>query len=216
MANILVIDSSARFERSLSRQLSDAFVKSWKDQYPDYVFTFRDVAKNPPPHVTEEWIAAAFTDEADRTDTQQKVLLTSDEITQEVLDADVIVISAPMYNYGMPSTLKAWVDQVVRIGKTFSFDLSRGAKPIEPIQTGKSMVILTSSGEGNFAALGLQDHLDVHMKSASHLMGVSHHHSIRIEFQEYGDEDKRFQNSHKAALANIPSVIEAVIGEQSI
>jgi len=74
----------------------------------------------------------------------------SDILTGELVQSEIIVITTPMYNYGMPASLKAWFDQVIRINKTFSFDLARGDQPIEPIQSGKTLVILSASGEGGF------------------------------------------------------------------
>ena len=114
-----------------------------------------------------------------------------------------------MYNYGMPSALKAWIDQVIRIGRTFSFDLARGDQPIAPIVTGKTLVILCSSGEGGFGSGGAHaamNHLDPHIVTASRLFGVSEHHVIRIEYQEFGDE--RHQQSIKAAYDAIPDLVQ--------
>ena len=101
----------------------------------------RDVGVNPPPYITQDWIGAVFTPEQKRTALQQQLLAPSDELISEVEKAGIIVISSPMYNYGMPAQLKAWFDQIVRINKTFDFDLARGDKPLAPLLSGK---ILTS------------------------------------------------------------------------
>ena len=73
---------------------------------------------------------------------QQAVLSESEQLIAEVVQADIIVISSPMYNYGMPAVLKAWFDQLIRIGKTFSFDLNRGDNPLKPILKGKQVVLV--------------------------------------------------------------------------
>ncbi|MGJ3247356.1 MAG: FMN-dependent NADH-azoreductase [Elainellaceae cyanobacterium] len=209
MTTILQIDASARVTRSLSRGLTTAFAEHWQKIRPSDTWIKRDVGLNPPSAIREEWIAAAFKPVDQRTPEQVAILQESDELLAELEPADVIVIGTPMYNYAMPSALKAWIDQVIRIGRTFSFDLARGDQPIEPIQTGKILVILASSGEGGFAVGGVnaaENHLDTAIVSASRLLGVSEHHVIRIEYQEFGDD--RHQQSKKAAHVAIPQLVE--------
>ena len=209
MTTILQIDASARVTRSLSRGLTTAFAEHWQKVRPNDTWITRDVGLNPPSSISENWIAAAFKPVDQRTPEQVTALRESDELLAELEPADVIVIGTPMYNYGMPSALKAWIDQVIRIGRTFSFDLARGEQPIEPIQTGKILVILTASGEGGFELGGVhaaQNHLDTAIITASRLLGVSEYHVIRIEYQEFGDD--RHQQSKAAAYAAIPQLVE--------
>lgn len=209
MTTILQIDASARVTRSLSRGLTTAFAEHWQKVRPNDTWITRDVGLNPPSAISENWIAAAFKPVDQRTLEQVTALRESDELLAELEPADVIVIGTPMYNYGMPSALKAWIDQVIRIGRTFSFDLARGEQPIEPIQTGKILVILTASGEGGFEFGGVhaaQNHLDTAIITASRLLGVSEHHVIRIEYQEFGDD--LHQQSKAAAYAAIPQLVE--------
>lgn len=208
MATLLKIDASARVTRSLSRGLTTAFVEQWLKSRPDDPIITRDVGLNPPPAISEAWSAAAFTALEKRTLAQQEVLKVSDQLLEELEPADLIVLGTPMYNYGMPAALKAWIDQVIRIGRTFSFDLARGEQPIEPILTGKTLVILSSSGEGGFELGGVHaamNHLDPHIVTASRLLGVSDHYVIRIEYQEFGDD--RHQQSIESAYAAIPGLV---------
>lgn len=191
---ILTVNASPRFARSLSRRLSKAFIEEWTSYRPDDTILNRDVGQDPPPHITEEWIGAAFTAKESRSPMQRDVLRISDQLIDEVLVADVIVVASPMYNYGMPSHLKAWVDNVIRINRTFTFDLARGEQPIEPVQSGKVLVMLLSSGEGYFSPGELnaqRNHLDTHLQEALRLIGVSAVHTVRIEFQEFGDDRHR-------------------------
>ena len=216
MTHVLLLDASARMSRSLSRRLTTEFFNLWHGRRPDDRIVRRDLASNPPPHVTEDWITAAFVASEERSPVQRRVLEASDRLIDEVLAADVIAIGTPMYNYGMPSTLKAWVDQVVRVGRTFSFDLTRGDHPIEPIQTGKSLVVMTSSGEGGLGPNGPNaslNHLDGHLATALRLIGTSHHHTVRVEYQEFDDE--RHECSMREALASLPRVIDEVMAEQA-
>ena len=195
---ILSIQASPRSDRSLSRKLSAVFMDAWRTARPEEIVLSRDVGRSPPPHLTENWIGAAFTEGAARTAAQEEALRISDELVDEVLRSEVIVIATPMYNYGMPSHLKAWIDQVIRINRTLTFDLARGEQPIEPVQSGKRLVLLTSSGEGCFGpgeANAERNHLDTHIAHALALAGVSETHRVRIEFQEFGDD------RHKASVA---------------
>ncbi len=138
MTQILSIQASARKNRSLTRALSEDFLSAWRSHEPDVSIVTRDFTEHPPPFVTEDWIAAAFAKESDRkSEAELAVLAYSDEVIREVEAADVFVVAAPMYNYGMPAALKAWFDQVIRVNKTFTFDLARGDKPIEPVLSGK-------------------------------------------------------------------------------
>lgn len=211
MATILKIDASARIARSLSRGLTTAFTEQWLKFRPNDTVITRDVGLNPPPVVSEAWIAASFTTPKKRTPEQIEVLKISDQLIDELEPADVIVIGTPMYNYGMPAALKAWIDQVIRIGRTFSFDLARGEQPIEPILTGKTLVILLASGEGGFELGGANasmNHLDPHIVVVSRLFGVSKHHVIRIEYQEFSDD--RHQQSTQSAHGAIPGLVKQI------
>lgn len=211
MASVLHLDASARSGRSLTRALSENVVKTWKAVHPSDRVVYRDLAADPPPHITEDWIASAFHDEAKRSEAQRQTLAISDKLVDEVLAADVIVIGTPMYNYGLPSTLKTWIDNVIRIGRTFTFDLDRGEQPIEPVQTGKVLVTCMSSGEGELA-LGAQNgdlnHVDTHLEAAMRLFGCSHQRVLRIEWQEFGDA--RHERSIETAHASVPTLVREV------
>lgn len=205
--NILRIDASARISRSLTRELADRFVADWLAKSPDSDVTVRDVGKTPPPAVREDWIAAAFAGDS-RTAEQRNVLALSDRLIDEVESAELILISAPMYNYGMPSALKAWFDQVVRIDRTFSFDLSRGDRPLEPILQGKTVVALTSCGEFGFEVGGFNErsgHLLPHIRTCAKYLGADTLEHVGIEYQEFGDA--RHTASRETAFASIPDLV---------
>lgn len=199
--SVLRIDASARNERSLSRKLADKYIDALSRACPGARIVTRDVGLQPPPFITEAWIAAAFKPPQDRSPHEQAVLAVSDQLIAEVKSADLIVVASPLYNYGMPAALKAWVDQIVRVGKTFDFDLARGDFPIEPMLLGKKLVVLTSSGEFGFAPGGLrqdQDHLTSHLRTVAKYIGADTVDVIRIEYQEFGDD--RHERSKTAAF----------------
>lgn len=207
MSKILRIDSSARTSRSLTRMLADTFIRTWLSKRPQDEITRRDVGINPPPFVSEEWIAAAFA--KGRSREQEQLLALSDELIAEVAEAEFIVLAAPMYNYGMPASLKAWFDQVVRVDRTFTFDLARGDAPIEPVFSGKTLILFTSRGEFGFGPGWPnegRDSLTPHVQTVSRYLGVETLHHIGIEYQEFGDE--RFEASRKAAFAAIGPLVE--------
>ncbi|MBA4142477.1 MAG: NAD(P)H-dependent oxidoreductase [Nitrosospira sp.] len=201
MKKVLIVEASARAQGlvegrsgSLSRFLSDRFSSRWRHLNNEDIFIYRDVGAMPPQFMSHKWIAAAFTSEESRSAEQRALLCLSDQLIAEVAQADLILIATPMYNYGMPASLKAWFDQVIRVNKTFSFDLARGDFPLQPLLSGKTLVLLTSSGEFGFEPGGLREsmnHLGPHVRTLSHYLGVEEFHEIGIEYQEFGDDRHR-------------------------
>lgn len=184
-------DKSKSSHNSISRTLADSFREQWKNKIPSTKFIYRDLGENPPDFISEAWIAAVFTPDERRTPEQNALLSVSDELIDEVTKADVILLSTPMYNYGMPAALKAWFDQVIRVNKTFTFDLSRGDFPLQPVLSGKTMVLIASCGEFGFHAGGIREkmnHLGPHIEVASQYLGIDKFYEIRSEYQEFGDQ----------------------------
>ena len=200
---MLMVYASPRGENSLSHKLAYAFTQSLSEHGFSGEIHKRDLARTSLAFVDQAWIKAAFTPEEKRDPQDREALALSDELIAEIVEADLIVIATPMHNYGMPAPLKAWVDQVVRIGKTFSFDLKRGDMPLEPMLSGKHMLILSSRGEFGFQSGCRQsmNHLDPHLATIADFLGVDSKdvRSITIEYQEFKDE--RHDKSVAAALA---------------
>jgi FMN-dependent NADH-azoreductase len=118
-----------------------------------------------------------------------------------------------MHNYGMPAALKSWFDKVIRIDKTFSFDLARGDFPLEPIMRGKTLVVLSSRGEFGFGPGGVREtmnHLETHIFTCAHYLGVQESHLIAVDYQEFNDE--RYRRSLADALAAIPVLVRQCLG----
>jgi len=214
--DLLLIHASPRRDRSLSRQLAAAFVARWQALRPDGAIVQRDVGLNPPPLLTEEWIAACFTPGGQRTPAQREVLAYSDAAIDELARCDTVVIATPRYNYGMPAALKAWFDQVIRINRTFSFDRAEKTWPLSPLLSGKRLVLLSSSGEFAFNAGGLRqgwDHLEPHVRTCAHYLGVAGDdvHHVAIEYQEFDDE--RHRASLEGALHAAQVLAERLAGQ---
>jgi FMN-dependent NADH-azoreductase len=207
MKTILHIDSSVRHTdnstqsyNSISKSFGRCFIDTWLNKNHQDEVVYRDLGLNPPTFICQGWIAAAFAPEQKRSTAQKLALAESDTYFDEVSNADVIVITAPMYNYGMPAVLKAWFDQMLRVNKTFTFDLARGDFPIEPILSGKTLVLLTSSGEFGFGAGGVREqmnHLGPHIKELAKYLGVDKFYEIGSEYQEFAD-DRHALSAEKA------------------
>jgi FMN-dependent NADH-azoreductase len=121
MPQLLHVNSSPLYGRSVSRQLTDAFVTQWKSSHPDGIVIDRDLNATPIPPINADWVGAVYTPEEARTQQQKDTLLLSDTLLSELEQADEFVFGVPMHNFGVPSVLKLWIDQITRVGRTFSY-----------------------------------------------------------------------------------------------
>lgn len=213
MSVLLHLDTSVRGTRSISRHLSQLFIDEWLAERPDDRVIRRDLTIDPPPPITEAWIAACFTQPGERDEAMRCALEWSDRAIAEIEAAEVLVMGVPMHNYGMPSALKAWFDQVIRIGRTFSFDLERGDWPLEPTLSGKRLVVLSARGEFGFEPGGIREdwnHLDPHIATCARYLGVAGDaiDTVVVEYQEFGDH--RHGRSHAEAVTRAKSLALAL------
>jgi FMN-dependent NADH-azoreductase len=162
---LLRIDSSAR-RNSVSRQLTAHFVEAWQQEHPDGTVIERNLATTPLPHITDEWVQAIHTNPESLTTEQKSVLQLSDALVHELVQADTIVIGAPMYNFAIPAPLKAWIDQVVRVGKTVLF----AASGPQGILKGKKVYVVTSRG-GAFGRGTPTERFDYQEPYLRHILG---------------------------------------------
>ena len=137
---LLRIDSSAR-SSSVTRQLTAKFVEEWKKNHPTGEVIQRDLSTTVLPHITDHW-AGAHLEPSQLTPAQRNYLAISDGLIEELQAADTIVIGAPMYNFAIPSSLKAWIDQIVRMGKTIGY----GASGARGLLANKRVIVVTSRG----------------------------------------------------------------------
>jgi len=138
---VLRVDSSARIEGSITRQLADRLIDGLQKRLPDLTVTRRNVAQGLP-FVDADWVDANLTDPDARIAEQSLALAGSDALVAEVMAADVWVIATPIYNFGVPASLKAWVDQIARARLTFRYT-EQGP---QGLLTGKKVYILTATG----------------------------------------------------------------------
>ena len=142
MTNILRIDASARHTGSTTRTLADRLVERLLGQSYGAKVIHRDLAATPPALLDESWVFANFTDDAERSAEQKAALETSDALIAELEAADTIVIGVPVYNFGVPAALKAWIDLIARARRTFRYT---EAGP-EGLLTGKKAYLVVASG----------------------------------------------------------------------
>jgi FMN-dependent NADH-azoreductase len=122
MAHLLHLDSSIRTESSRSRALSEHYAQAWRAANADGTVTYRDLAADPIPHLDYEAFTANFTPAEARTPHQVEARARAELLVGEVLEASDIVIGMPLYNFGVPSTVKAWFDRLVVPGLTIGED----------------------------------------------------------------------------------------------
>lgn len=120
MKTLLHIDCSPLGDASISRNLSNEFVKCWTEVNPGGTVIRRDLNAGHVPVIDGAWVAAVFTPEEVHTPAQREVVSTSDRLIEELNVADEYVFGLPMHNFGVPAVLKLWLDQIVRVGKTFA------------------------------------------------------------------------------------------------
>jgi FMN-dependent NADH-azoreductase len=146
MSKVLVITASPRGERSVSRSLSSFFAQLWAQHHGQDTVLLRDIGHHPVPHVTEPWVTGAFAPADAQTPESKTAIAVSDQLVEEFLSCDRFVVGVPMYNFNIPSTFKAYIDQIVRAGKTYAV----GPNGYEGLVKGKKALFIVSSG-GSYA-----------------------------------------------------------------
>ena len=198
---LLHLDSSILAGNSVSRQLTAALVDNVRRQHPAIEVSYRDLAGSSIAHLSGEIIGANFTPEADWNATQRTEKALSEELIAEFLAADVIVIGAPMYNFSIPSQLKAWIDRVAVAGRTFKY----GENGPVGLAGGKKVLIASSRGGVYSTEQGrLMDFQEDYLKTVLGFLGITDIEFVRAEAVNMGD-DKRATAIHaaKSAIAAI-------------
>jgi FMN-dependent NADH-azoreductase len=183
MTKALIINSAATGEASVSARLTGEFVARLKQRDPSAEITVRDVGANPLPHLT--WATVGAIRGAATTEAERETLALSDALIAELKAADLIVIGAPMYNFGIPSTLKAWFDHVLRAGVTFRYT----AEGPEGLVKGKRAIVIESRAgfysEGPGTA---SDSQEPHLRTLLAFIGITDVTFVRAEKLAFGPE----------------------------
>lgn len=221
MSTLLHIDASARPGRSdetphgsHSRRLGAVFVDAWRTACPSDTVIYRDVGQNPPSPVTGRWIHAAFTPVEKREPWMREALAESDALVDELLAADVIVAAVPMYNFGVPAQFKAYIDNIVRVGRTFGFDRGREGVPYWPmVPPGKTLITLSSRGDygyGQGQPLEHMNHVEPGIRTPMAYIGITEMYSVAVEYDEFADD--RLRASLEEAEIEISNLVRKLAG----
>lgn len=172
MAQLLRIDCSSRLQGSRSRDLADLVQAHWHKQNPNGTVIIRDLAKTPIPHLNDITISGYFTPKEQHTAEMQSATALSDMLIGELLSADTLLFSVPLYNFSIPSALKAYIDHIVRIEHTFGFDEQRGLYGL--LDNKKAYVAAAYGATGYFGgALGSLNFLEPYLKALFNFLGIT-------------------------------------------
>lgn len=187
---LLHLDSSALGANSVTRELSAAVVDRWQDAHADLTVEYRDLDSNPIPHLTGRSLAQA--DAAETADAAA--------VMQQFLDADVVVIGAPFYNFGIPSTLKAWIDRIAVAGTTFKYD-ENGP---HGLAGGKRLIIVSGRG-GIYGDASPADFQETYLRHVFGFLGITDIEIVRAEGVAYSAQHRT--DALAAAHASIPQAL---------
>jgi FMN-dependent NADH-azoreductase len=194
---LLHIDSSPLGGNSVSRQLTASITEAWRCAVPGLEVVTRDLAASPPDHLTGELMQVVkFRDLDGLNDRQKAELALTDALVDEFLAADIVVIGAPMYNFSVPTQLKAWIDRIAQAGRTFRYT----EKGPEGLAGGKKVVIASSRGGiyAGTAAEGAMDHQEAFLRAFLGFVGVTDVEVVRAEGVAMGPEAraKALEDAH--------------------
>jgi FMN-dependent NADH-azoreductase len=203
---LLHIDSSPLSDNSVSRQLSARTVANWKEVHPGTVVETLDLAVDAPTHLNGDSLGFRLGANAEGlTDVQRRENAVSERLVSQFLAADVVVIGAPMYNFSIPTQLKAWIDRVAQAGRTFTYT-EKGPKGLAG---GKTVIVASSRGgmySTNPAMAGL-DHQESYLKTVFGFFGITDVRIVRAEGVAMGEAAK--QQALSAAQGEIEAAVDA-------
>jgi FMN-dependent NADH-azoreductase len=197
MTHLLHIQSSPNLGASVSRQLSEEFVAAYRNGHPGTTVTVRDLGLDPVPHLGVDLLGGLYGAPESLTPAQAAALKTSDNLIAELMAADVIAIGAPMYNFSVPSALKAWIDHVLRAGKTFQYT-AEGPKGL--VHGKKAFLFLATGGvysNGPYKAFDFQENF---LRSVLGFIGITDVTVVRAEGLALGEEAKAKALAEASAL----------------
>jgi FMN-dependent NADH-azoreductase len=181
--NILHVTSSPRGAASYSNRVAAQVVAELKTRDPDATVTTRDLVRDPLPHIDDDFVVATKSAAGPQTERQRAQLAQSDALVDELFAHDVIVIAAPMINFTVPTNLKAWIDNVARAGRTFSY----GEKGPQGLVTGKQVILVVARG-GVYSDKPAYDFQVPYLKNVLGFLGMTDVEVIDVEGTAFGPE----------------------------
>ncbi|MCG6539748.1 NAD(P)H-dependent oxidoreductase [Pseudomonas sp. KSR10] len=185
MEQLLVINTSPQRSASYSRQMTERFVRSWRLRYPSGEIVYRELGNQPIPHVDERWVQAAFTPPEGRDSQQKDILALSDELVSELKQATQIVIGCPMHNLSVPSTLKAYIDQIIRMGITTRLVPGTPGSPYAGLLLDKKAYLLLVRGGHGYGEGGAYIHMNFQEPYLTAVLGMLGIHDVATVSLEY-------------------------------
>src|SRR3954463_11536401 len=182
--NILYVTSSSRGAESYSNRVGQNVLDELLARDLAATVTVRDLAREPLPHIGDDFVAATRAPNGPQTDNQRALLAQSDALVDELFAADLIVIAAPMINFTIPTNLKAWIDYVARAGRTFRYS----EKGPEGLVTGKQVIVVAARGGIYSGAGNALDFQVPYLKSALGFLGMTDVDLLEVEGTAYGPE----------------------------
>ena len=188
MSKLLHIDSSILGGNSVSRQLTAQIVASWRAGHPATEVSYLDLAVDTPSHLSAESLGFRMPAEAAPTEVQKRENAISEALVTQFLGADVIVVGAPMYNFTIPTQLKAWIDRVAQVGRTFGYT-DKG--PVG-LAGGKTVIVASTRG-GMYStsdAGNAMEHQESYLKTVFGFFGITDVRFVRAEGLAMGETAK--------------------------
>ena len=177
---LLHVDSGILGASSVSRRLSAAAVAQWRDQHPETTVVYRDLVSDSVDHLTGELLAARNTDPSQHSPAVRQALAVGEKVLDEFLAADVVVVGAPMYNFGIPSQLKAWIDRLAVAGKTFAYT-AKGPVGLVEGKYGHYRVSPRGGFYGPNSPLNAVDHQEKYLSAVFGFFGIKDVRFLRAE-----------------------------------
>jgi FMN-dependent NADH-azoreductase len=178
MNRILIVESSPRGSESASRTLASRVRARLEAQYPEARIVERDLTHDKVPHLEEATLKAMSTHDPIEAESLKDALYLSDQLTEELLSSDLLVIASPMWNFGIPSSLKAWIDHVVRAGKTFNY----AGAAVEGLAKGKkAILVLASRGVFSEGPWKPWDTVEPYLRQILGFIGIDDVQTVRAE-----------------------------------
>ena len=185
--NVLHIDSGILGDHSVSRRLTTAVVAQIKAEQSGATVTYRDLVANPLPHLSGAHLMAANAKPEEIDATIAAEVAESQVVLEEFLAADTIILGVPMYNFSLPSQLKAWIDRVAVAGKTFRYT----AEGPEGLAKGKKIIVVSTRG-GHYSAgpAAVMDHQESYLKAVLGFLGITDIEIVRAEGLNLSSDSK--------------------------
>jgi FMN-dependent NADH-azoreductase len=197
MCNILFVSSSPRGSASYSNQIAQRAISDLRERNSNARLVVRDLAQAPLPHIDDDFVTATRAPNGPQTDRQRAILALSDALVDEFLATDIVVIAAPMINFGVPTQLKSWFDYVARAGRTFRYS---EAGP-QGLVTGKRVIIVSASGGIYSGANAAFDFQVPWLRSMLGFLGITNVEVIRVEGTALGPKPAEEAVARAAAQA---------------